>query len=98
MGNTVTNNHKSGDGAAVLGIVAVVAIAGIIATVIAMLTIILVGCAVGATAILAYKTYELHVHRSIALAAIQANMPPPPLRPERRIPPMRELTWGRDHA
>lgn len=98
MGNTVTNNNSNGDGTGVivLGIVAITAIAGIIAVIVAALTIILVGVTATTTAILGYKCYQLRVQKTIALAAIQAGMQPPPFNAERRLPTARELMVGRD--
>jgi hypothetical protein len=98
MGTTVNNNHNSdGTGVAVLGIVAVVAIAGIIAVVVAALTVILIGVTAAGTAVLAYKCYQLRVYRTVALAAIQANMSPPTFQPERKLPTAQELMMGRNH-
>jgi hypothetical protein len=99
MGTTVNNNHNGdGTGVAVLGIVAVVGIAGIIAVIIAALTIILIGVTAGGTAVLVYKCYQLRVYRTVALAAIQANMSPPAFRSERRLPTGQELMMGRNHG
>jgi hypothetical protein len=99
MGTTVNNNHSGdGTGVAVLGIVAVVGIAGIIAVVVATLTVMLIGVTAAGTVILAYKCYQLRVYRTVALAAIQANISPPTFQPERKLPTVQELTWGRDHA
>lgn len=90
---TTVNNRSGGDGAAVLGIVAVVAISGVFAVVIAAITFVLLGSLAVATGILGYKLYQLRVYRAVSLAAIQAGMAPQPM--ERRIPPMREIALGR---
>jgi hypothetical protein len=92
---TTVNNRNGGDGTgvAVLGIVAVVAISGILAVVIAAITFVLLGSLAVATGILGYKLYQLRVYRTVSLAAIQAGMAPQPM--ERRIPPVRELALGR---
>lgn len=98
MGTTVTNhnNNSDGTGLIVLGIVAIATIGTVVALIVAALTIILVGVTAAATAVLGYKCYQLRVHKTIALAAIQANMQPPPFHAERRLPTARELLVGRD--
>jgi hypothetical protein len=86
---------KGDSGPVVLGIVAVVALGGMFALVIAALAmIILIGTGI-TTAVLGYKVYQLHVYRTVALASIAAGMNPPPLHAERTTPTPRELLMGR---
>lgn len=97
MGTTVNNHNSGGDGTGlvILGVVGIVAISGIIALVLAALTVIVAGVAVGVTVFAGYKFRELSVWRTVSLAAIAAGMEPPPLRAARQIPTARELTVGR---
>jgi hypothetical protein len=89
-----------GDGAAaILGIVAVGAIVGIVGIVITFITMVLIGIGTIIFTGFGYKIYQLHVHKTIALASIAAQMPPPPM-PGRtsQIPPFSELMLGRNHV
>jgi hypothetical protein len=99
--NGVTVNTKGGgDGlAVVLGIVAVGAIVGIVGMVITFITMVLIGIGTIVFTGFGYKIYQLHVHKTIALASIAARMPPPPM-PGRtsQIPSFPELMLGRNHV
>lgn len=91
-----TVNNYSGDSSGAFIALAVVAVFGItVATILAFLAVFLMLGVAGGTAILGYKCYQLHVNKTIALAAIAANMPPPQPAP-RALPSAHDIVWGRD--